>query len=100
MTPRPDFGWRSMETAPKDGRPVIVRSKRKIDRGDYLDRPSPADHVTIAWWGQPGYDYPRRQCWISAESVGEVFEGSELTGSWTEYEFVEVDPEAWSPLPQ
>lgn len=92
--------WQPIETAPKDGTPIIVLCKHKLDRR--LHPPPGAMNVAVAWWGKPDdHSYGGQpNAWCATETIVDVFSGSELTGSWEEVEFMGVDPTHWMSLPE
>lgn len=92
--------WQPIETAPKDGTPVLFYSPIGFDReGGDLSRPPEAERITIGWWGVPNDSYNPSAGWVSVDPESETFGGSELTGSWTVYELSRVTPTHWMPLP-
>lgn len=91
--------WQPIETAPKDGTPILLYVPDEIDQDNYEKPPQMARHVAIGWSGRLG-DRSRDGVWCAAITKSESFNGSELTGSWMEHEWLQVGPTHWMPLPE
>lgn len=90
--------WQPIDTAPMDGTVVLLFVPKGVDRDGYEQPPVDAKNITLGWFGQTA-DRGRSRVWCSDQVVTDTFHGSEMTGSWTEYEWLEVEPTHWQPLP-
>lgn len=64
----------------------------------YADAIAALEDAVVGWSGRLG-DRSRDGVWCAAITKSESFNGSELTGSWLEHEWLEVQPTHWMPLP-
>ena len=84
-------GWRPIETAPKDGTPILLGW--------------PADGPELDIWRQApvviGHYSPSRGCWVSISLVIEWWIENKMSGNDLSYLFDERDepPTHWQPLP-
>lgn len=90
--------WESIETAPRDGTCVLLYVPDGVEREGYEPVPEPIKNVTLGWFGYTA-DRGRPDVWCSDQVDVETYSGSELTGSWNEYEWRYVVPTHWQPLP-
>ena len=91
MTDKPPYPvtWQPIETAPKDGRPVLLWLERKISRNYTVS--GLCDLLVIGFW-QHG-----RWVSIEVEDCGSM--GGELTGWMADWCPLDVSPTHWMPLP-
>lgn len=92
------MNFRPIATAPTDGTPFLGYCPDGVRRDGYAEPPGIASKFAICWNGHPNDDQPRGLGWVSADVKTEVFGGSELTGTWNEYEWTPVTPTHWLPL--
>ena len=91
--------WKPIDTAPKDGTAVMLYLSKAVERAGYMDAPEAANRIVVGWHGQHA-DRFGAEVWVSTDVLTETFGGSELTGTWNEYEWARVQPTHWMPLPE
>lgn len=90
--------WVPIETAPRDGMPVLLWLAEDIDR--YYVSGDRAPRITIGFWGKSNDDYSPGEAWHSVEAREEIWGmGGELTGPMTSTDCIAVVPTHWMPLP-
>lgn len=90
--------WQPIDSAPKDGSVVMLFVPKGVEREGYIDPPEEIKNLTFGWFGYTA-DRGKKDVWICDQVVADTFHGSEWTGSWTEYEWLEVTPTHWMPVP-
>ena len=81
--------WNPIESAPKDGTPVLLWLSEKADRHYPAD--GVCDYIAIGLhqWGH--------WCTVEAEDCGGM--GGEYTGWMPDWQLIRVKPSHWMPLP-
>jgi hypothetical protein len=92
--------WHPIETAPKDGTPVLVVCALAIERDEYLEVPDLVKRLAIAWWGDVTPHYGPRGVWVTAEVRSDYVENGPETGGSIERELVAIVPTHWLPIPK
>lgn len=82
--------WQTIETAPKDGTPLLLWLKKPVDR-NYSVR-GICDLFAIGFWM-----YDRWQS-IEVEDAGSM--GGEMTGWMSDWCSLDLVPTHWMPLPE
>lgn len=82
--------WQPIETAPKDGSPVLLFLKKAVDR-NYSVR-GICDFHAIGFWLYGGWKS------IEVEDCGTM--GGELTGWMSDWVSLDLEPSHWMPLPE
>lgn len=82
--------WQPIETAPKDGAPVLLWLKEPPDRNYMVS--GLCDNIAIGFWlhGRWGS--------IEVEDCGSM--GGELTGWMSDWSSIDLAPSHWMPLPE
>lgn len=83
-------GWQDIETAPKDGSPMLLYLAKSICRNYIVD--GLCDFYAIGWWNQGR--------WLSIDVLDCGSMGGELTGWMPDYVCLEISPTHWQPLPE
>lgn len=92
--------WRPIADAPKDGTPFLAFARVAPENSGYDMPPGNAPNVVVAWWGNSSHDGSRgRDAWLCTNVLADMFGGSEWTGTWMEYEWAQVNPTHFMPLP-
>ena len=81
--------WQPIETAPKDGTPLLLALSKKADRNWTVS--GLCDDLAIGFW-QYG-----RWCSIEVQDCGSM--GGELTGWMDDWCPIDLHPSHWQPLP-
>lgn len=81
--------WQSINTAPKDGTPILLWLRRPVDRHYVASDKCPL--TAIGFWDQHE--------WVSVETEDCGSMGGEYTGWMTDYQCLSVDPSHWMPIP-
>jgi hypothetical protein len=82
--------WQPIETAPKDGRPLLLALKSKPDR-NYMVSDICPQHAIGLW------QHARWQS-IEVEDCGSM--GGEYTGWMPDWVCLDLEPTHWMPLPE
>ena len=96
-------GWKTIDSAPKDGTPIYLFCPDGIDRSWVYEGPKALENVCIGWFGSPHYYYPyppNKSVWVSTDVQVDVVTYGEYTGSSLEGEQVTVFPTHWQELPE
>lgn len=92
--------WMPIDTAPRDGSAMLLYVPEAVSATGYSEMPPSARHVVIGWHGFNCDDYPKEKpSWVCSYEDTQTFQGSEYTGSWTEYSWQTVSPTHWMPIP-
>ncbi len=88
-------GWRLIKTGPRDGSPMLMwapdyRSTRQMpyDHGSL----GLAEHTAIGFW--------LKGRWVTIECEDQGSMGSTQTGWMESFEWVDINPTHWMPLPE
>lgn len=82
------MNWQPIETAPKDGRPLLMWLAEPIDR--HYEVPGLSSNTAIGFWCEGN--------WVSIECEDNGFCGSSATGWMTSWEWIKIDPTHWTEM--
>jgi hypothetical protein len=92
--------WFDISTAPRDETPVLLYCPTAPDWDGYEAPRGLSQNILVGWCGFASHDgRSEANEWVCASVKSETFHGSELTGSWQEYEWTRCNPTHWRPLP-
>lgn len=90
--------WQPIETAPRDGTPVILYLAKPMDRRWVTEGRAP--NVTIGFLGSGNPDYSPHDRWVSVEVEDNGSMGGEMTGWMDDWCCIDVKPSHWMPIPE
>jgi hypothetical protein len=91
------LGWLPIETAPKDGTPVLLWLEEPIHRKYVVEGRCP--NITIGFNGAANPDYSPAPAWVSIETETYGSMGGDDTGYMEDTSCIDVFPTHWMPLP-
>lgn len=82
--------WRPIKTAPKDGSPMLMWLATPISRNRSVE--GITANTAIGFWLEGGWKS------IECEDCGAM--GSTLTGWMNDWQWIDINPTHWMPLPE